>query len=46
MKNAQDAATYEGEMMSALQEASIAIARKRRDETGTRPVETSNASGK
>lgn len=45
MKNQQDAATYEGEMMSALQEASLAIARKRRDETGTRPVETSNASG-
>ena len=45
MKNQQDAATYGQEADDAILEANMAIARRRRDETGTRPVETANTRG-
>jgi hypothetical protein len=45
MKNWEDAAQYEKDMMKALQEAGAAIGRRRRDETGTRPRQTQNVQG-
>lgn len=45
MKNNQDEQRYAAELTSAITEANSAIGRLRRDETGTRPVETINASG-
>jgi len=45
MKNPGDAQTYEKEMKDAIGEANIIIARRRRDETGQRAVETSNQAG-
>lgn len=45
MKAFDQAQTYQAEMTQAVSEASMALARRRRDETGTRPVETSNATG-
>lgn len=45
MKKFDAAQVYEKEMGQAVQETSMALARRRRDETGTRPVETSNARG-
>lgn len=45
MKNPQDAATYGKEMQDAILEANIAIARRRRDETGVRDIETANKAG-
>lgn len=46
MKDAEGAATYLQEMNDALGEANMQMARRRRDETGQRPVETANASGR
>jgi hypothetical protein len=46
MKNPADAATYDTEMVNAIMEANMAIGRHRRDETGTRPLETANSKGK
>lgn len=37
---------YQAEMMAAIPEANLASSRKRRDETGTRPIETTNAAGR
>jgi len=45
MKNAEDEQRYEAEMQAAILEANSAIGRMRRDETGTRRIETINASG-
>ena len=45
MKNPADAATYGEEMQAAVMEANASIARRRRDETGTRAIETSNMVG-
>jgi hypothetical protein len=45
MKNQADAATYGQEADDALLEANMAIARRRRDNTATRPVETANTRG-
>jgi len=45
MKNPTDEARYGEEMVSALAEANAQIARWRRDETGTRLIETTNAMG-
>lgn len=46
MKNPQDVETYKREMEEAINEANLQIARRRRDETGTRPIETTNAVGR
>lgn len=46
MKNWEDATAYGNEMTSALTEANAQMARRRRDETGTRPEETVNAVGR
>ena len=46
MKDSGAAATYEGEMMQSVNEANMQVSRRRRDETGVRPVETANATGR
>lgn len=45
MKNYEDAAAYEKDMMKALSEAGAAVNRRRRDETETRPRQTQNVMG-
>jgi len=44
-KNWEDAQVYEKEMIQAVTEANAQVQRRRRDETETRPVETSNIQG-
>ena len=46
MKDAAAEAKYDSEMMAAIPEANMQSARRRRDEAGTRPRETVNASGR
>jgi hypothetical protein len=45
MKNYADAERYEAEMMQSVTEANAQVGRRKRDETGQRPRETSNVSG-
>jgi hypothetical protein len=45
MKDWESAQAYEKEMMGAVTEANAQIQRRRRDDTGARPVETANVSG-
>jgi len=45
MKNEKDAATYEKEMNGAVDEANAALGRRRRDDTGQRPIDPANAKG-
>lgn len=45
MKNWEDAQIYEKEMIGAVTEINAQIDRRRRDETGQRPVETANQLG-
>lgn len=45
MKNYEDAAQYEKDMMAALGEAGAQVGRRRRDEAQTRPRETKNVTG-
>ncbi len=44
-KNWEDAQMYEKEMMGAVTEANAQVQRRRRDDSATRPIETSNVSG-
>jgi hypothetical protein len=44
-RDAEDEARYEKEMMAALAEANAQTGRRRRDEVGTKPRDTNNASG-
>jgi hypothetical protein len=46
MKDDAASARYDSEMMAAIPEANTQSARRRRDETGQRPHETANASGR
>ena len=45
MKNAKDEAHYREEMTSAVLEANAQVQRRKRDETGRRPVDTTNMQG-
>lgn len=45
MKDTAAAQTYEAEMTGAVAELNAAYGRRRRDDTGTRPVETANRAG-
>lgn len=45
MKNMNDVQMFTSELNDAIQEANAQIARRRRDETGTRPIEAANQAG-
>ena len=46
MKDAESEARYGGEMQAAITELNISLGRRRRDDTGQRPVETTNTMGR